>query len=252
MWRHVIMTVVIGSLWSNISECRAQSDLLKRIKSVQAIPVWQRPQRSNAEMRQLLKELQSTKTGEMQKAIEQIALTRPVPAAADTVINETAAVARKTRDKFATAMAFEIKLHWSDAKKAAETLQIAQRNGGLHYLEQMIVRGTAAQAGAPLIAAAYSGNAQAAKLVGQYWAKSSIPGKRAILILGPVVAPELARQLNTDDRSAHMQLAELLGKVGTEKQLPPLESLPAKADPNLRRRVEAAIKEIRSRIANES
>lgn len=251
MWRYLVMAVVVSSLWIDAPECRAQKELLERIKAVQEVPIWQRPRRSKTEMRRLLKELQSSKTAEMQAAIEQIALTRPDPAAADLIIHETVAVAKRTRGKFAIAMSFEIKGDWSEAKKAAETLQLAKRNGGLRYLEQAIVRGNAAQASGPLIAAAYSGNAQAARLVAQYWGKSKIPGKRAILIIGPTVAPDLAMQLENNDRFVLMDLAELLGKVGTEKQIPPLESLAAKADPNLRRRVEQAIEKIKSRLAED-
>jgi len=188
----------------------------------------------------------------MQDAIELLALTRPTATAADLITEQTNAVARKTRDKFATAMAFEIKHAWGDAKLAAQTLQLAQRNGGFRYLEQAIVRGNASQASGPLIAAAYSGNKQAERLVARYWNKSRIPGKRAILIIGPPVAPELAAQLKSADRSGQMEVAGLLAKVGTEKQIPTMESIASKADPNLRRRIDEAVQEIKAREAEMS
>lgn len=252
MSRFILLgTVLYCSLICPVT-CSAQSALLKRIKAVQNVPIWQRVRRSNTELRRLLKQLHSSDKGEMQDAIEQIALTRPIPTATDLVTEQADAVAKKTKDKFALSMAFEIKGDWREAKKAAETLQVAQRNGGLRYLEQAIVRGNASQASGPLIAAAYSGNKQAERLVAAYWSKSRIPGKRAILIIGPAVAPELAAQLRTADRSGQMELAGLLGKVGTEKELPTLEALASKADPNLRRRIDEAIQEIKAREAEES
>ena len=131
---------------------------MKRIKAIQNVPIWQRPKRSNSEIRQLIEQLHDSDKKVMQAAFEKLTLTRPVPAASETVIEQATAAARQNRDKFALSMAFEIKRDWTEAKKAAETLLIAQRNGGLRYLEQLIVRGNAAQASGPLIAAAYSGN----------------------------------------------------------------------------------------------
>jgi hypothetical protein len=56
------------------------------------------------------------------------------------------------------------------------------------------------------------------------------------------------KQLTTGDRSAQMKIAQLLGKVGTEKQLQPLEALALKVDPNLRKRLCKSIDEIKSRL----
>ena len=252
MLRILLLTTMVSFTVSHAKTCNAQIALMKRIKAIQNVSIWQRPKRSNSEIRQLIKQLRDSDKEVMQAAFEKLTLTRPVPAAADTVVEQATAAARQNRDKFALSMAFEIKGDWTEARKAAETLQIAQRNGGLRYLEQLIVRGNPARASGPLIAAAYSGNAQAARLVAQYWRKSRIPGKRAILIIGPAVAPELAKQLAAGDRSAQMEIAELLGKIGTEKQIPAIEALASKADANLRKRIDESVGEIKSRESKKS
>ena len=194
----------------------AQSSLLKRINKVKEVSIWQRKPLGQKESRQVLQDLKSSDRKTMQAAFETLALSRPLPAFADLVVAETQASARRSKDKFATAMAFYIKHDWNEAKRAAETLQSAKRSGGFRYLEQVVVRGNTLEAGVAMLAVAYSGNSRAGIVVGQYWLKSKIPGLRALLIVGPPAADTLATQLNDEDYFVVKDVIEVLGKIGSD------------------------------------
>jgi len=149
--------------------CCAQRELFERIKKVTDVPIWQRVPLGQKEFQKALKDVRSTDRETMQDALKQLALSRPLPAYSDLTVGEAQNAAKRTKDKFAMAMAFEIKRDWTEAKKAAETLKAAQRAGGFRALEQVIARGNAAQASGPMIAVAYSGNPRAALVLAQYW-----------------------------------------------------------------------------------
>ena len=229
------------------SECRAQPELTKRIKAVREVPIWQRATLNRTELKEIVGELRSTEKKTMQEAFKSLALARPMPAYADLVVREAQAASKESRDKFAFAMAFEIRRDWQEAKKAAETLESIRRNGGDRYLEQLLERGNASQVGAPLIAVAYSGDRRAPQLIARYWGKSKIPGLRALLIIGPPAAPELAKQLAHEDRFVRSDVVNTLAKIGTKTQIPMLEEAKTKADILLSRRIDTAIAEIRAR-----
>ncbi len=230
----------------------AQIELMKRIRKVTEVPIWQRPPLGQKESRQVMQDLQSNDQKTMQAAFERLALSRPVPAFADLVVSRTQHAARESKDKFATAMAFEIKRDWNEAKQAAETLQAARRSGGFRYLEQVIVRGSELQAGVALLAVAYSGNSRAGLVVGQNWRKAAIPGRRAVLIVGPPAADTLAKQLRDDDYFVVKDVVEMLGKIGEEEHIAALTKLLLEARPVLRRSIEESIREIEARLATES
>lgn len=229
--------------------CHAQPELVKRIKKVTEVPIWQRKPITKKELQKAMKDLQSKDKQTMQDAFELLALSRPIPVYVDVTVGTTQQIARQSKDKFATAMAFEIRRDWNEAKQAAQTLQTAQRSGGMRYLEQILARGNASQVGAPMIAVAYSGNSRAAAVLVQCWRKSKIPGKRALLILGPPAAAGLARQLNDADEFVRKDVIAVLAKIGTEKQLPQLQKLADSSRPNMRRLIVESIEEIEAREA---
>lgn len=229
-----------------------QSSLLKRINKVKDVSIWQRKPLGQKESRQVIGDLKSSDKKTMQAAFERLALSRPLPAYADLVVTQTQNAAKESRDKFATAMAFEIRRDWNEAKQAAETLQAAKRSGGFRYLEQVIARGSELQAGVAMLAVAYSGNSRAGVVVGQYWRKAKIPGLRALLIVGPPAADTLATQLNDDDYFVVKDVIEVLGKIGSEDHIPALKKLMAESRPILRRAIEESIKKIEARAAAEA
>lgn len=230
----------------------AQIELMRRIKKVTEVPVWQHAPLGQKESRQVLLDLNSTDQKTMQAAFERLALSRPLPAHADLVVTETQNAVKRSRDKFAMAMAFEIKRNWNEAKQAAETLQASKRSGGFRYLEQVIAGGSELQAGVAMLAVAYSGNSRAGIVVGQYWRKAKIPGLRALLIVGPPAADTLVKQLNDDDYFVVKNVIEVLGKIGKEDHIPALKKTLAESRPILRRSIEESVREIEARVAGEA
>lgn len=226
-----------------------QSSLLKRINKVKEVSIWQRKPLGQKESRQVIGDLQSSDQKTMQAAFERLALSRPLPAYADLVVTQTQNAAKESRDKFATAMAFEIRRDWNEAKQAAETLQAAKRSGGFRYLEQVIAHGSELQAGVAMLAVAYSGNSRAGVVVGQYWRKAKIPGLRALLIVGPPAADTLATQLSDDSHFVVKDVIQMLGRIGSEDHIPALKKTLADSNPVLRRSIEESIKKIEARAA---
>ncbi|MFT4557579.1 MAG: hypothetical protein ACI92S_002950 [Planctomycetaceae bacterium] len=197
-------------------------------------------------------DLKSTDQKTMQAAFERLALSRPLPAYADLVVTETQNAVKRSRDKFAMAMAFEIKRNWNEAKQAAETLQAAKRSGGFRYLEQVIAGGSELQAGVAILAVAYSGNPRAGIVVGQYWRKAKIPGLRALLIVGPPAADTLVKQLGDDDYFVVKNVIEVLGKIGKEDHIPASKKTFADSKPILRRSIEESVRKIEARSTAEA
>jgi hypothetical protein len=233
-----------------LPECSiAQIELMKRIKKVTEVPIWQRLPLEQKESRTVLQDLQSTDQKTMQAAFEKLALSRPLPAFADLVVSETQNAARTSKDKFAMAMSFEIRRDWNEAKQAAATLQAAKRSGGFRYLEQLIARGNASQIGGAMIAVAYSGNSRAGIVLAQYWRKSKIPGLRALLILGPPAADLMEQQLSDDDNFVVKDVVAVLGKIGSRDHIPALNKLMADSQPIIRRQIKDAIERIEVRAA---
>lgn len=252
MQRCKAATVVLFAALMLPESSVAQSSLLKRINKVKEVSIWQRKPLGQKESRQVIHDLQSSDQKTMQAAFERLALSRPLPTYAEVVVTQTQKAAKESRDKFATAMAFEIRRDWNEAKQAAETLQAAKRSGGFRYLEQVIARGSELQAGVAMLAVAYSGNSRAGNVVGQYWRRAKIPGLRALLIIGPPAADTLATQLHDDDYFVVKDVIEVLGKIGSEDQIPALKKLMATSRPILRRAIEEAITKIESRAAAEA
>jgi hypothetical protein len=249
MSRSVSILLAMSALLVLPGLCHAQPDLVKRIKKVTEVPIWQRKPITKKELQKAMKDLQSQDKQTMQDAYELVALSRPIPAYADVTVGTAQTIARQSKDKFAMAMTFEIRRDWNEAKQAAQTLQTAQRAGGMRYLEQILARGNASQVGAPMIAVAYSGNSRAGAVLVQYWRKSKIPGIRALLILGPPAADGLARQLNDPDEFVRKDVITVLGKIGTEKQVPQLQKLAEGSRDYIRRLVTEAIEKIEAREA---
>ena len=246
-WKAAVLFLFVLIVLSESSF--AQSSLMQRIKKVTEVAIWQRPPLGKQESRQVIQELRSTDQMTMQAAFERLALSRPLPAYADLVVTQTQNAARESRDKFATAMAFEIRRDWNEAKQAAETLQAAKRSGGFRYLEQVIAQGSELQAGVAMLAVAYSGNSRAGVVVGQYWRKAKIPGLRALLIVGPPAADTLATQLSDDSHFVVKDVIQMLGKIGSEDHIPALKKTLADSNPVLRRSIEESIKKIEARAA---
>ena len=247
MKRSVSVSLAVSVLLILPGSCFAQKELIERIKKVTDVAIWQRVPLDQKDLKKAFQDLQSPDQKTMQDAFERLALCRPIPANADLIVGETQSVAKRTRDKFTTAMAFEIRRDWTEARDAARTLQVAQRSGGIGYLEQIIVRGNAAQAGGPMIAVAYSGNTRAAAILAGSWRKNKIAGMRAFLILGPPAAPELAGQLSDDDEFVQKDVIILLGRIGTEKEIPAMKKLAATTRVFISRQIAESIDKIEAR-----
>lgn len=247
MPRLLTLALALLALLTLCTESFAQNPLFDRIKAVQEVPIWRRANLNSREVQQALVDLKSSDTKTMQDAFEKLALARPIPQLTDLVVRETEKAKTESRDKFASAMTFEIKRDWEAAKDAAELLLQAKRAGGFPALERELVQSRPELVGKFLMAIAYSGNSRAAAVLADNWRRDRINGKQALLILGPPAAPLIARQLGVDDRLHQKEAVETLQKIGTKGEISELETAARSADPIMRRAIEKAIAEIESR-----
>ena len=243
-----LLLAVLAS--AHVSESSAQSRGRDRIKEIREVYIWQRASLSERELRQALTAMRSSDPAVVRGAVETIALAKPIPPAAELVVETLIVVEQKVQDQTTRLVATEACRDWSEARNAWKILQEARPRGGFRALEQVLTQGRSPKKGQAMVAAAYSEDERAPRLLAEHWRDGRVHGARALEIVGPPAAPFLAEQLSTDERGLSLEVAPLLGMIGTEAQIPALMQAGERGTRLLKIKSAEAIAEIRARAVS--